>query len=72
VIQSLVEEILVVSEDEIRDAMRSLMRHAKVVAEPSGAVAVAAILAGKIPGEGQRIGAVISGGNVDLEFLKTL
>ncbi len=72
VIQQLVEDILVVSEDEIRAAMRFLIENLKIVAEPSGAVGVAAVLFNKIPPGLGRTGVVISGGNVDYDFLKTL
>ncbi|HWE50189.1 MAG TPA: threonine/serine dehydratase [Bryobacteraceae bacterium] len=72
VIQKLVESILLVSEDEIRATMRFLMERVKIVVEPSGAVAVAAILFGKLPPGIGSAAAVISGGNVDLDFLKTL
>jgi threonine dehydratase len=64
--------ILTVTEDEIRAAMRFLMGRFKLVAEPSGAVCVAAALAGKLPASARRVGMVVSGGNVDLEMLATL
>ena len=44
----------------------------KILVEPSGAVAAAAVLFGKLPGGIGKAGVVISGGNVDGEFLKTL
>ena len=72
VIQSLVEDILLVSEDEIRAAMAFLLSRTKMLAEPSGAVAAAAVLFGKLPPGLRRVGVLISGGNVDLEFLATL
>jgi threonine dehydratase len=55
---------VVVTEAEIFRAMRFAFEHLKVVAEPGGAVALAAVLAGKVPAGGP-IGVVISGGNVD-------
>lgn len=67
-----VERILLVSEAEIRATMRFLMERVKIVVEPSGAVAVAAVLFGMLPREIRSAGVVISGGNVDFEFLKTL
>jgi len=72
IIQQLVESILLVTEDEIRAAMRFLMERVKIVVEPSGAVGVAAVLFNKLPPGIQSAGVVISGGNVDLDFLKTL
>jgi threonine dehydratase len=67
-----VEKILLVSEEQIREAMRFLMERMKVVVEPSGAVAVAAVMNGMLPAGIRSAGVVISGGNVDLDFLKTL
>jgi threonine dehydratase len=72
IIQQLVESILLVTEDEIRAAMRFLMERVKIVIEPSGAVGVAAVLFGKLPPGIKSAGVIISGGNVDLDFLKTL
>lgn len=72
VIQRHVEKILLVSESEIRAAMRFLLDRVKILVEPSGAVSLAAVLFGKLPSEIKSAGVVLSGGNVDLEFLKTL
>lgn len=72
VIQRRVESIVLVSDDEIREAMRSVLTRMKMLIEPSGAVSVAAVLAGKLPTGSKRVGIIVSGGNVDLEFLKTL
>ena len=60
----LVDEIVVVSDAEIIDAMRLLLDRLKTVVEPSGATGVAALLAGRISSAGKRIGVVLSGGNV--------
>ena len=56
---------LVVSEEEVKRAMRFGFETLKLVIEPGGSVALAAVLAGKIPTRGRTIVAVISGGNVD-------
>jgi threonine dehydratase len=72
VIQRNVEQILLVSEEEIRSTMRFLLERMKILVEPSGAVAAAAVLFGKLPAGIGGAGVVISGGNVDGEFLKTL
>ena len=62
-----VDEIVEVSEQEIRDAMRALMTRAKLYVEGAGAAATAAILSGRVrPTRGARVIAVVSGGNVDL------
>jgi threonine dehydratase len=64
VIQRLVEAVVTVSDAEIVDAMRFLFERSKTVAEPSGACAFAALLAGKVDGAGLRVGVTITGGNV--------
>lgn len=72
IIQHLVEDVLLVSEEEILDATRYCLTRLKIVAEPSGAVCIAAAMSGKLPTGIERIGLVVSGGNVDLDFLTTL
>jgi threonine dehydratase len=61
----LLERVETVTDAEIVEAMRFCFERLKVVVEPSGAVAVAALLAGRIQAPGARIGVVLSGGNVD-------
>jgi len=64
--QRLVEDVVLVSDEQIVEGMRFLAERAKLVAEPAGAAATAALLAGKIrvrPGE--RVVSIVSGGNVD-------
>jgi threonine ammonia-lyase medium form len=65
----LVDEIVVVTDDEIIDAMVFVSERLKVVTEPSGACAVAALLAGKLDATDKRLGGIISGGNVDFSQL---
>jgi threonine dehydratase len=72
IIQKLVDDIVLVSDNEIRDAMRFFLTRMKIVVEPSGAAAPAAVLCGKIPGPMRRAGIIVSGGNVDLELLRDL
>jgi threonine dehydratase len=72
IIRSCVESILLVSESEIRAAVRFLLERAKLVVEPSGAVAFAAALFGKLPGGIRSAGVILSGGNVDFELLTSL
>ena len=63
--QTLVDDVVLVSEDEIRDGFRFLYERAKLAAEPAGAVGVAALQAGKIALEsGEKVAVVVSGGNV--------
>lgn len=66
IIQALVDEIVLVRDAEIEAAMCFLLERLKVLVEPTGAVGVAALLAGRIAGvAGRRVGIVLSGGNVD-------
>jgi threo-3-hydroxy-L-aspartate ammonia-lyase len=65
VISALVDDVVTVSDAEIVDAMRLLFERMKVVAEPSGASALAGLLAGRVALRGGTVGVVISGGNVD-------
>jgi threonine dehydratase len=67
------ERIVLVSEAQIIESMRMLMRFAKLIVEPSGAAALAGALAGRIPFSPQeKVVVIVSGGNVDLERLKAL
>ncbi|MFI8068035.1 threo-3-hydroxy-L-aspartate ammonia-lyase [Streptomyces sp. NPDC086033] len=63
----LVDEIVLVSDDEIRDAMRFAFERLKIVVEPSGATPLAALLSGRMSALPDRIGVIVSGGNVDAE-----
>jgi threonine dehydratase len=56
---------LVVTDEEVRAAMAFAARHLKLIVEPGGAVALAAILAGKFDASGRTVGVVLSGGNID-------
>lgn len=58
---------LVVSDDEVREAMRFAFRHLKLVVEPGGAASLAAVLSGKVDTAGKTTAIVLSGGNVDFE-----
>ncbi len=68
-----VDDVVVVGDDEIVDAMRVILTSAKLLAEPAGAAGVAALLTGKLRVRaGARVVCVVSGGNVDAARLKTL
>jgi threo-3-hydroxy-L-aspartate ammonia-lyase len=65
VIRERVDDVVLASDAEIVDAMRFLFERMKTVAEPSGACALAALMAGRVPdARGLRVGVTISGGNV--------
>ncbi|WP_314219955.1 threo-3-hydroxy-L-aspartate ammonia-lyase [Streptomyces zaehneri] len=61
----LVDEIALVSDDEIRAAMRFAFERLKIVVEPSGATPLAALLAGRAGVPPRRVGVIVSGGNID-------
>jgi threonine dehydratase len=65
-LRQVVDDIVTVSEDGIRKAMDLLFNELKLVVEPSGAVAFAALLEGRVVAHGQEVLVVLSGGNVDL------
>ncbi|WP_410652407.1 pyridoxal-phosphate dependent enzyme [Amycolatopsis sp. cmx-4-54] len=62
----LVDDIALVTDDQVRDAMRFAFERLKLVIEPSGATGLAALLSGQVPVSG-RVGVIISGGNVSPE-----
>jgi threo-3-hydroxy-L-aspartate ammonia-lyase len=64
IIKALAAAVVTVSDAEIVEAMRFLFERSKLVVEPSGASAFAALLAGRVDAQGQRVGVVLSGGNV--------
>ncbi len=66
-IQKYVDQIITVSEVEIIEAMRFLWERMKIIVEPSGAVPLAALLSKKILVNNKKVGAILSGGNIDLE-----
>jgi threo-3-hydroxy-L-aspartate ammonia-lyase len=73
VIQALVDEIVSVSDAQLIEAMRFAASRMKMVIEPTGGLAMAAAMQGAVEGDlglrGQRVGVIISGGNVDIAQL---
>ncbi|AYY15264.1 pyridoxal-phosphate dependent enzyme [Actinobacteria bacterium YIM 96077] len=67
IMRQLVDEILLVGDEQIVEAMRWLFERTKLVVEPSGAVGVAALLNGLIGARDARVGVIVSGGNVSAE-----
>lgn len=65
-----VERVVLVSDDAIRQSQRTLWNDLRVVAEPGGATALAALLSGAYqPAPGERVGVIVCGGNADLAAL---
>ncbi len=65
IVRRLCAGIVTVGDDELREAMRFAFERLKLVVEPSGASALAALLAGRVDAAGARVGVILSGGNVD-------
>lgn len=72
ILQRYTEQILLVSEAEIKATVRFLLSRLKILVEPSGAAGAAAVLFRKLPPGVRSIGVVLSGGNVDFETLQSL
>ncbi|MCC3688765.1 bifunctional threonine ammonia-lyase/L-serine ammonia-lyase TdcB [Bacillus cereus] len=74
IVKELVDDIVTVSEDELEVAMKDLLQRGKAVVEGAGALATAALLAGKVDQyiKGKKVVAVISGGNVDLKRISSV
>ena len=72
VLQKTAEDVLTVSDDEIIETIRFFLTRMKLLVEPSGAAAAAAVLAGKLPRDTRRVGVILSGGNIDAELLSQL
>jgi threonine dehydratase len=69
ILQRLLERVLLVSDTEMRAAVKFMLLRLKILIEPSGASSVAAVLFRKLPPKIRSVGVVISGGNVDFEEL---
>jgi threonine dehydratase len=72
VIHSLVDQVVTVSDEQIVDTMRWLFERMKLVVEPSGACALAALVSGTLSLAGERVGVVLSGGNIGAAQFATL
>ncbi len=68
--RGLVDDTILVREDTLVQAMRQLHRHAGVVAEPSGAIGVAALLEQPLRFRGQLVGTIVCGGNLTIEQMR--
>jgi threonine dehydratase len=73
IVQRLVDDVVTVSDDEIVEAMHLLFERLKVVVEPSGACALAALVAGRVPDiAGKKVAVTLTGGNIDVERFSSL
>ncbi len=72
VIREKVEEILLVSDEQVVDALKFLLFRLKILAEPTGAVAPAAVFQKMVGPAGSKVGVIISGGNMDADLLARL
>ena len=72
-VRDLVDDVVLVTDREIAEAMSIILTRCKLLAEPAGAAATAALLAHKVPqANGTRVVAILSGGNVDVDRVKEL
>ncbi len=69
IVQALSAGVLLVSEKEITETVQYLLSRMKILTEPSGAVAAAAVLSKKLPDTVKSVGIILSGGNVDMDIL---
>lgn len=73
IVRDLVDDVVTVTDEEIAAAMGLILTRCKLLAEPAGAAATAALIAGKLPqASGKRVVVLLSGGNVDLSRVKEL
>src|SRR5262249_28259890 len=72
IIRQLAEDVLTVSDEEIIATLLFMLFRMKVLVEPSGVAAAAAVMFGKVPKDVKRVGVVLSGGNIDPEVLAQL
>lgn len=69
ILQKTAEDVLTVTDDEIIETIKFFLFRMKLLVEPSGAAAAAAVLTGKLPADTKRVGVIVSGGNIDGELL---
>jgi threonine dehydratase len=72
IVRELAEGVLLVSEEEIKAALRFLLSRLKILTEPSGAVPAAALLHQKVPAGIRKAGIILSGGNIDFDVLSEI
>ena len=72
ILQQTAEDVLTVSDADIISAIKFMLFRMKLLVEPSGAAAAAAVMQRKLPSETKRVGVILSGGNIDPEALANL
>lgn len=72
ILQATAEDVLTVTDEEIMETIKFLLFRMKMLVEPSGAAAAAAVLFGKLPADCKRPGVIISGGNIDADMLSSI
>lgn len=72
IMRCLLNDIVLVSDDEIMQALRFVFPRMKLVVEPTGAVPIAAVMQNRIPASARRVGIIVSGGNIDPSLMKAL
>jgi threonine dehydratase len=72
IVSQSVRRVLTVSEEEIKATVRFVLSRMKMLVEPSGAVAAAAVLHGRLPAVTGPVGVVLSGGNVDFDVVAAI
>jgi len=72
ILQAHLDDVLVVSDEDVLETLRFLIQRMKLVVEPTGAVALAAVMRGLVPERFQRVGVFITGGNLDPALLTRL
>src|SRR5689334_3199355 len=72
IVRAMAEGVALVSDNEIKATMRFILTRMKMLVEPSGAVAAAAVLHKKLPADIRSIGIIVSGGNVDVDVLSDI
>jgi len=72
ILQQTAEDVLTVSDAEIMETIKFFLFRMKLLVEPSGAAAAAAVLFGKLPADVKRVGVILSGGNIDAELLSRI
>ena len=72
IVERLVPRVFTADEESIRDALRGIVKHERLIAEGATGVGLAAVLSGRVDLKGRRVGVVLSGANIDPDVLKSV